>query len=236
MSIFDLCPPAADGDKIDYFNFKNIGDSIEGTLVEILKDKKGKWGPQDLYGIRVADGTVKYVAAKQSSQAFCNLMRQLNLGQIIGLKYTKDIPTNNGNPFKFVHLAQDPSIMDAAWVAENEGRKAKLMAEFGSATAPAQTATETVVSAPVAPVAPVAPAPVAAAPVVEAPIEMPNLEPVTPVAPVMTDQEKTLKVAQIIRDRFGLTAGEEIKAKVTELTALPMITANLDQILAKLAA
>lgn len=236
MSIFDMCPPAQEGDKLEYFNFKNIGDFVEGTLVDRKRDLQGKFGMQDAFGIKLADGRIVYVSAKHASKGFFGQMDKLTLGQIIGLKYTKDIPTNYGNAYKFIHLAQDPSIVDVAWVADRDAKKAAMMAELnGDIKIPAgdlfptvattTAPTPTPVAAPV--VAPVAPVAQPELPV----IEIPALE---PLIPVMTDQEKVMKIAQVIRDRFGVTTGEEIKAKVAEQTGMVMVAMNLDAIIAKL--
>jgi len=246
MSIFDLCPPAADGEKLAYFNFQNIGDAIEGTLVNRKRDLAGKFGKQDAFGIKTATGEVFYVSAKHASAGFFGQMDKLQLGQIIGLKYTKDIPTSYGNPYKFIHLAQDPSIVDVKWMNEREAQKASMMSDLNSGmvapVAAAPVATTTVESQGVTVTMPVdmfptAPAPTYVAPTTApvAPAPLPTIEiPVMDAAPVLNDQQKVMKIAQVIRDRYQLTAGEEIKAKVTELTTLQMVPANLDAIIAAL--
>ena len=223
MSIFDACPPE-EGGKLNYFKFERPGDAIEGTFVNLIKDRPSKnpgWPMQDLVGIKIANGEIWYASVKHTNIKMLETVRGLKLGQIIGFKFLENRPSKSGgNDFKLIHLAQDPSIVDQAWLNEQEANRQKIQQQYAAAPSSESDLAQATASQ----IFPEA-----------TPVEVPTLDPTpAPAAPAMTDQQKVVMIAQIIRDKFGITAGEEIKAKVSEVTGLPMVTANLDLIIAKL--
>lgn len=151
VDIFSQVKP----EETKWFNFKNVGDAIQGTYIgmgEIAKDNFGN--RQIVYKLLDADGTTWNVGIKEDNKAFVNRMAEIRFGQIVGIKYGASIPTTKGNPFKKLDIYASPTEVDEVWMkkqaAELEAIK-RLDAVQGVNTLAADVAAVTAPQAPGAP-------------------------------------------------------------------------------------
>lgn len=88
-----------------WFKFTNIGDSVQGTLLEPPHDKEGAFGLQRVYVVETAGGDEVMVALKHTSnKRQIQQLRKAEVGDIVGFKYTGDFDSGKGNPAKTIEV------------------------------------------------------------------------------------------------------------------------------------
>jgi hypothetical protein len=87
-----------------WFSFEKVGDTIAGELVESYKNE-GKFGMQQLYVIKTPEGDEVIVPLKHTTHKIAvQQLKSAEVGDVIAFRYSKDIPTDYGNPAKAVEV------------------------------------------------------------------------------------------------------------------------------------
>lgn len=113
------------------FYFKEVGDEIQGTYIgKRGMDENGHYERDNFnneiitYELQVPDGIAE--VAFTITKKINDDMNHVKFGQIIGFKHTgmqsyKDKRTGKISEFKNIKVFADPKIVDAEWLAMNEG-------------------------------------------------------------------------------------------------------------------
>ena len=215
------------------FRFKTVGDKIQGTLVGKRVTSNALKGGEDqlVYDLKAEDGSVVSVFGKPGIDF---QMKNIKLGQIVGMEYVKDLPPKmpGHSPTHVIQIYADAKVVDEAWIKEQEENLTLESAaksfnqpattagpSFMNTPEPAKTprgAVEVQPLPPTAPVAPVAPTPVNDVPFQSAP---PN---------------KEAQIKDWAKAMIPGTDDTNYTNKVMEATGIPFIPMNYDKILAAL--
>jgi hypothetical protein len=109
-----------------WMKFINAGDSAQGTYVgKITGQIDGYGNEQIIYQLLQEDGSVLNVGFGLNKKFLNRDMESVRFGQIIGFRYkgTIEIKDKFGKVTKVKDYAihQDPKIVNAEWLKENEG-------------------------------------------------------------------------------------------------------------------
>lgn len=117
-SIFDSAPPQ-DG---EFKKWEKISDEVQGTYIDTRDGVDTYGNDQRIYVLRDKEGKVWNVAFKKTNTVILDRMEGVRLGQIIGFRYEEDRPSKAmpGTTAKIIRIYQSPSIVDRAWLAEQE--------------------------------------------------------------------------------------------------------------------
>ena len=125
MANVDIFNSAKEKVMPEWAKFNNAGDAYQGTYVgKIVGQIDGYGNEQVIYQLLRDDGTVVNVGFGLNKKVLHQDMSQVKFGQIVGFKYkgTLAIKDKYGKQVnvKDFALYQDPKIVDAAWLKENE--------------------------------------------------------------------------------------------------------------------
>lgn len=88
----------------NWFEFKVVGDSVGGELVEFF-DKEGKYGMQRIYVVRKADGEEVNVSLKHTTHKMqVQQLKRAEPGDIVGFKFREEIDVGKGNKAKSIEV------------------------------------------------------------------------------------------------------------------------------------
>lgn len=117
MSIFDESNKVAGS----FATFKKIGDQVEGTLVDKRQtpDKMNPGKMQWIYELKGTNGEIILVGGKPGIDM---QMKNVRLGQVIGMRYEKDKPSTNPalKPAKIIQVYANINVVDEEWLKERE--------------------------------------------------------------------------------------------------------------------
>lgn len=102
-----------------FFKFENLGDETQGTYIAV-KEGPGYMGvgTQLQYWIKSKDG-IQIIGGKPSID---RQMADIRLGQIVGFRYVKDIPSKKGGKdFHQIDVYARPDIRDEEWLRTHRG-------------------------------------------------------------------------------------------------------------------
>lgn len=91
----------------DWFKFKAIGDTAQGTLLEEPQyNVPGKFGPQNVYTLETADGRVIMVGLNPVSHVRAvRQLKQAEVSDVVAIRYTGDYDSGAGkNPGKSLEV------------------------------------------------------------------------------------------------------------------------------------
>lgn len=107
--------------KSNYFQFKKVGDKLEGTYVgKRVKPNMLRGGEeQAIYEIKKDDGEYIDVYGKAGIDM---QMKRIKFGQIVGFEFVKQIPATRPGykPTNVIQVYADPKVVDEKWIMENE--------------------------------------------------------------------------------------------------------------------
>jgi len=213
--------------KSEWWSKKNVGDKIEGTLINKrvqLNQLSGK--DQNIYELKLTNGEFWNVGGSIAIDA---QMRQVRLGQIVGFEYIEERPNKKPgmNPTKVIQVWADPKLVDEAWIGEQEeNNNTDGTQEYKEEAGPVDGVSfvDDLKKQSEAKEVPQATTPI-----------QPTLDANAPAAgPVLTTPELIAKISTLVQEKFGITDANEIKTKVIEETTLPFVESNLPDILKKL--
>ena len=190
-----------------WFNFKAIGDGIQGTYVNKKMAIDSFGNEQVVYQLKTADKGVMNVGIKATKKKFHELMDGVRFGQIIGIKFTEKRPNEGKNDTNVYKIFSDEKIVDKEWMDNMEKygniEDATIGESFNMADEKEPTYED---------------------------INIENLE------FVQTPEEKIADIIDLAKEKFKITDEDPNKVKeiVMEKTELPFVTANIDAILEKL--
>lgn len=209
----------------EWFLFKNVGDQIAGTFVDLTSGTDGFNNEQWIVTLE-RDGKQINVGIRKNHPVLVKQFEGVKFGQIIGLKYEADKDTQRGTA-KLINLKANPDMVDEGWIE----KRVKAQEIYGLSRSEALTpnwgdtpAEEPVAMAPTARV--VSPEAAQSAPAV------PETD-ATDLNQDSIDTIKTLLVNKNILDESS--PNEEIAAKVKEVCGLDMTTENYAEIINKVA-
>jgi len=121
-----------------WFKWGNQGDWIKGTLIEkreITSNLPGQEGQMNkVYDLKVSgglfhdkdqeitlqEGEIWYLGGRKGID---DAMRKITIGQVVGLRYTEEIPNKQKgyNPFKLIKVYAGE--MDPTYMGESEGEQ-----------------------------------------------------------------------------------------------------------------
>lgn len=89
--------------KSDWMKFVNVGDSVQGVLLEKPQEMQSKLGPQVVYTLETTDRGVVMVGLKQTSHVRAiRQLKQAEIGDIIAFKFAGTYKTDKGNDGKSI--------------------------------------------------------------------------------------------------------------------------------------
>jgi len=105
--------------KTNWFNFKTVGDKIEGTYVgkrSMISKMSGN--EQTIFEIKVENGEIVFVGGKKMID---DQMKHIKLGQIVGFEYVGDkkLP-GRPQPMKVIQVYANPTLVDKEWIDSQE--------------------------------------------------------------------------------------------------------------------
>lgn len=104
----------------NWFRFEKIGDTIKGTLVNVSKvDGQDGYSDQIVYEIKKEDGEFWKVGISVTKTGLNDRMRNAKLGQIVGFKFNKEIPSKKKGYAAAKGIDGYLGEMDTDYEAEN---------------------------------------------------------------------------------------------------------------------
>ena len=109
--------------SIQPFYLKELGDKVQGTYIGVKKnvcisEKYGQMG--NVYQLSTDEG-IKEVSFGLTKKINDD-MKYVKLGQIIGFQHFGKKQMKDGREFNDIKIIADPKIVDADWLAQNEGK------------------------------------------------------------------------------------------------------------------
>lgn len=106
----------------EFAKFKNIGDSYQGTYIDVRDGVDGYGNQQAIYVIHdKKSGKVWNVGVRKAPwlEFMHETMRNIRFGQIVGFRLDDIRPSKNnpGGTSKIIRIYSDPNIVDAEYVA-----------------------------------------------------------------------------------------------------------------------
>jgi len=213
--------------------FENIGDSYQGTYVGQRKAIDSYSNPQIIYELMGEDGTIINVGVKETKTNLIKQMSHINYGQIVGFKFTEQIPNKNqpGKMINIVNVFADSSIKNERWLVE-QAEQAALRGGDQEMTAvdlnkPITTTAPPVSAGSSQPVQPLTVGTVRPAPAVMTTAQTPDV----PFESQPTDTDKLKTISELAQAKLGVTDPASVKDEVMGLTKLAFISSNLDQMI-----
>ena len=113
LNIFDETLPQ-DG---EFFNFKEVGDSIQGTYIDSREGIDGFDNEQDIYVIKDGDNKIWNVGFRKTNTFIQERMKNIVKGQIVGFRFDEERETKMGsNKAKIIKIYADNKFIDKEWM------------------------------------------------------------------------------------------------------------------------
>lgn len=192
----------------EWASFKNIGDKVQGVYVGNRQAIDSYNNDQTIFELLDKKrNKLINVAIRNTKKPLLDKMSRAFLGMIIGFVYSEDKTAKDGKPFKNIEIKSDPKIFDAEWIKENR--------EYINSSASGEVTTQTKDS-------------------VDSTFEALSDEDNSDDAPFMSDAEYLKGIAELAREKLGVTDVETVKDKVMEATDLAFTKSNYEEIYARL--
>lgn len=109
----------------EWFAFREVGDKIQGTYVDVRKGEDSFKNPQMIYVLKKSDGTYWNIGTKITpTSAVIERMSEAKLGDIVGfaLIARKDIKSMPGKKWNDISVFRNSKIVDEEWLANHPDR------------------------------------------------------------------------------------------------------------------
>lgn len=118
LNIFENATPNSG----EFFKFKNIGDSIQGTYIGKNEGVDSFGNEQCIYMIQDKEGKVWNVAFRKESQFVNERMDMISLGQIVGYRFDEERDSKKmpGKKAKIIRIYADNKFVDTEWLARQK--------------------------------------------------------------------------------------------------------------------
>ena len=213
-----------------FFYFKEVGDSIKGTYVDVSEGKDSYGNDQYIYALKDAEGNIWKIGVRKTAAILIEEMNEKSFGDIIGLRYDENKESKR-YPGKFAkiirvypHRTKGP--VDEAWLAERARIEAALghqVAPKAAPSVPQESPVTPHVAQPVGEVRPVSTG-VVKTDVDPTPVEQPVNEAVVAI-------RNLAKTKGLVTD--GMTP-EESDLAITGFTGFPLTEENYSKIIIKI--
>jgi len=117
----------------EFFKFKNVGDSIQGTYIDV-KDGTDSFGnDQTIYVIQDAAKKVWNLGFRKTSLVIHERMKSIRFGQIVGFRFDEERESkkSTNNKAKIIRIYADPKFVDAEWIKQQEEIEKKFAGMSG---------------------------------------------------------------------------------------------------------
>lgn len=223
IDIFENAKPQSG----EFFKFKEVGDSIQGTYVNVREGVDSFGNDQIIYILQDASGKIWNIGFRKTSEIITERMRSISFGTIVGFKFDehRDSKRNPGTKAKIIRIYADPKFVDHDWLKQQK----ELEAKFGSPTA----------SQAVRPVSPSSPKERLEEefPEFDAPLNAKVAGGNLPTAEVSQRNEAVDAIRNLAKTK-GLTndtmSEEEADKVVEQYTGFPLVEENLTKVIIKL--
>lgn len=117
------------GERGEFAKFINVGDSVQGTYIDVFHGEDGFNNPQIVYVLKDKAGKLWNVGIKKTAQKTIEKMNSVRFGQIVGFRLDKIEESKNykGKMVKYVNPFSDIRFVDKAWIDE----QTKVVAALG---------------------------------------------------------------------------------------------------------
>jgi hypothetical protein len=103
----------------EFFKFKNIGDGIQGTYID-LREGVDSFGNDQFIYVIYTDNYEKLwnIAFRKSNKVLNDRMKTIKFGQIVGFRFDeeRDSKKNPGTKVKIIRIYADPKLIDTEWL------------------------------------------------------------------------------------------------------------------------
>lgn len=102
----------------EFFKFKNVGDAVQGTYIDVRNGTDTFGNQQTIYVIQDKDGKVWNLAFRQTAMVIHERMNGIRFGQIVGFKFDEERESkrNPGTKVKIIRIYADPKFVDNEWL------------------------------------------------------------------------------------------------------------------------
>jgi len=126
VNIFECAKPQGG----EFFKFKNLGDSIQGTYIDVRESIDSYGNEQFIYVLVDASGKIWNLGFRKTATIIHERMKGIHFGQIVGFRFDEERESkrNQGTKVHIIRIYADPKLVDTAWL---EQRK-QIEATWGS--------------------------------------------------------------------------------------------------------
>jgi hypothetical protein len=113
----------------EFFKFQNVGDSIQGTYIDVRVGTDSFGNQQTIYVLQDSTGKVWNLGFRQSSMIIHERMAGIHFGQIVGFRFDehRESKKNPGTKAKIIRIYADSKMLDHEWLKAQR----ELEATFG---------------------------------------------------------------------------------------------------------
>lgn len=226
------------GNEIGYewASLKNIGDSVQGTLIGRHSGQNQFKQEQWIYELLDSNNKILWVGINKSKKRTLEQLAYVKVGQIVGFKYVENntFKTRAGTSVteKVIKIFADEKIVNSKWLAEHPNARLDRDSSPISDVPEGNDMGE-------GPVGDVpggwAPTEDAAADKAFAGFGVPEASPIPQSAPVVISNEEKLKrINDLARIKLNVVDESQVKDKVMDATGIAFIPVNYDKIISAL--
>jgi len=118
VNIFDNTKPQSG----EFFKFKNVGDSVQGTYIDVRNGVDSFGNQQTIYVVQDSNGKVWNLGFRETALVIHERMKGIHFGQIVGFRYDeeRDSKRKPGTKVKIIRIYADPKFVDHEWLAHEK--------------------------------------------------------------------------------------------------------------------
>lgn len=102
----------------EFFKFKNVGDSLQGTYIDVRNGTDSFGNQQTIYVVQDTSGKVWNLGFRSTALVIHERMNGVRFGQIVGFRFDeeRDSKRNPGTKVKIIRIYADPKLVDQEWL------------------------------------------------------------------------------------------------------------------------
>lgn len=118
INIFESAKPLTG----EFFKFKDVGDSIQGTYIDARKGVDSFGNNQIIYTIIDTASKVWNIGFSEKTQVINERMKTVRFGQIVGFRFDEKRPSKKqpGTFAKIIRIYADPKLVDHEWLKNQQ--------------------------------------------------------------------------------------------------------------------
>lgn len=222
-------------EKIEWASFKQIGDRIAGTYVDLEEGVDG-FGSEQYVVTLLRDGVKIKYGVRKSHSYLVDQITKFRLGQLVGFVFKETRPSGKGQPTKVIVPITNASMIDEGWTKNHIESMARIGIPADIALRPeilrgSTPTTSTFTPPAVSPTPSYTPVPATATPLAAAAPEVDSVDP-EPVENPAFATVRNLAISKGIGSSTDST--ESIDAQIKAATGFDVLDANITQIIVAL--